>query len=83
MSKSKTTTEPDFEATLKQLEELVEQLESGDLGLADSLGHFEQGIKLSRQCHQIIDQARQSVEMLSNVDNEESAATFDLKQPAS
>lgn len=81
MSKKNTADEPDFESTLKQLEELVEKLESGDLGLADSLGHFEQGIKLSRQCHQMIDQARQSVEILSNVDDENSAEAFDLKQP--
>jgi exodeoxyribonuclease VII small subunit len=82
MSKKSTATEPDFEATLKQLEELVEKLESGDLGLADSLGHFEQGIKLSRQCHQMIDQARQTVELLSKVDDESSAQDFELKQPA-
>jgi exodeoxyribonuclease VII small subunit len=73
----------DFETTLKELESLVEQLESGDLGLADSLKHFEQGIRLSRECHQMIDQARQSVEILTQVENEESAEPFDLSQPES
>jgi exodeoxyribonuclease VII small subunit len=69
----------DFETTLKSLEDLVEKLESGELGLAESLSHFEQGIKLSRQCHTMIDQARQTVEMLSNVDEEDSAGQFELK----
>jgi exodeoxyribonuclease VII small subunit len=69
----------DFETTLKALEDLVEQLESGDLGLAESLKHFEQGIQLSRECHQMIDQARQSVEILTRVDDEDSAEAFDLE----
>lgn len=84
MSKKTTASEVesrDFEATLKELESLVEQLESGELGLADSLKHFEQGIKLSRECHQMIDEARQSVEILTRVDDESSAEAFDLNSP--
>ncbi len=70
--------EPDFESALKQLETVVEQLESGDLGLADSLKHFEQGVTLSKQCHAMIDKARQSVELLTNPDDEASVADFDV-----
>lgn len=54
----------DFEQALNALEGVVEKLESGELGLADSLKEFEQGIQLSRQCHEMLDQARQSVEIL-------------------
>ncbi len=54
----------DFEQALNALEGVVEKLESGELGLADSLKEFEQGIQLSRQCHDMLDQARQSVEIL-------------------
>ncbi|MFU8831632.1 MAG: exodeoxyribonuclease VII small subunit [Wenzhouxiangella sp.] len=71
-------TEPDFESALKQLELLVEQLESGDLGLADSLKHFERGVSLSKQCHAMIDKARQSVELLTNPDDETNTAEFDV-----
>ncbi len=40
----------DFEATLRELEELVQRMESGDLGLEESLAAFERGVKLTRQC---------------------------------
>lgn len=54
----------DFETALSELETLVEKLESGELSLAESLAQFEKGIHLSRECHQILEQARQTVEIL-------------------
>ena len=42
--------EIDFEKALEQLEGIVEDLESGDLSLENSLKSFEKGIKLARQC---------------------------------
>lgn len=66
-------TQPDFETALGELESLVEALESGELSLADSLEHFKRGVQLSKRCHQLIDEARQSVEMLSNPDDEDSS----------
>ncbi len=71
-----TAPEQDFEAALQSLEKLVEKLESGVLGLAESLEHFEKGVKLSRQCHQMIDQARQKVTLLTNPDDENSEVDF-------
>ncbi|HSH27640.1 MAG TPA: exodeoxyribonuclease VII small subunit [Wenzhouxiangella sp.] len=68
---------PDFEASLKELEGLVEALESGELSLADSLDRFKRGVELSRHCHEMLDQARQSVEILTRVDDEDSAQPFD------
>lgn len=62
--KTEKTATMDFEQALNALESVVEKLESGELGLADSLKEFEQGIQLSRQCHEMLDQARQSVEIL-------------------
>jgi len=82
MSKSKADQDqapPDFETALQELENLVEQLEGGELSLAASLEHFEQGVRLSRQCHSLLDQARQSVEILMQPDNEDSAEPFDVK----
>lgn len=74
---------PDFETALQELERLVEQLEGGELTLADSLKHFEQGVRLSRQCHALLDQARQSVELLTQPDDEDSAEPFEVKDPDS
>ena len=39
-----------FEQSIAELEEIVEQLENGDVTLDESLGLFEKGIKLSKSC---------------------------------
>ncbi len=56
--------EKSFEASLKELEEIVEQLEGGDLPLEKSLELFEQGVHLSRNCHKRLDEAERKVEIL-------------------
>lgn len=53
-----------FEASLEALEEIVQQLEGGDLPLEKSLELFEQGIKLSRQCQERLSQAERRIEVL-------------------
>jgi exodeoxyribonuclease VII small subunit len=53
-----------FEASLESLEEIVQQLEGGDLPLEKSLELFEQGIKLSRQCQERLSQAERRIEIL-------------------
>ncbi len=53
-----------FEASLEALEEIVQQLEGGDLPLEKSLELFEQGIKLSRQCQERLGQAERRIEVL-------------------
>ena len=88
MSKSskKASPEPEtlsFEQRLNKLEELVQELESGELELADSLDRFKQGVELSRQCRDMLDQAQQTIETLSNPDDETSAEPFDLTTPKS
>ncbi len=40
----------DFEKTLQQLEKIVSRMESGELGLEDSLEQFERGVKLAKSC---------------------------------
>lgn len=55
-----------FEAKLARLEEIVKGMESGQLGLEDSLKLFEEGVKISRDCQSELDAAEQKVEMLVN-----------------
>lgn len=62
MPRAKKTT--DFETSLNELETLVNQIEQGDLSLEDALGAFEQGVKLTRECQSILDQAEQKVQVL-------------------
>jgi exodeoxyribonuclease VII small subunit len=50
--------EINFEKALEELESIVEDLESGDLSLENSLKSFEKGIKLARQCQEKLSQGR-------------------------
>ena len=72
-----------FEQRLNKLEALVQELESGELELADSLDRFKQGVELSKQCREMLDQAQQTIETLSKPDDETSAEPFDLSTPSS
>jgi len=53
-----------FETSLQALEEIVNKLEHGDLPLEDSLGLFEQGIRLARECQERLSQAERRIEVL-------------------
>jgi len=56
--------EKKFEAALVRLEEIVQELEKGDISLERSLKLFEEGIKLSRICNKQLDEAERKVEIL-------------------
>ena len=53
-----------FETSLHALEEIVHKLEQGDLALEESLGLFEQGIRLARECQERLSQAERRIEVL-------------------
>lgn len=53
-----------FETALAELENLVRQLEQGELTLEDSLRQFERGVTLVRTCQGILREAEQKVEQL-------------------
>lgn len=53
-----------YEKSIKDLEKLVEQMESGDLSLENSLKNFEKGIKLTRECQAALKTAEQKVQIL-------------------
>jgi len=54
----------DFENSLQNLEKIVSNMESGELGLEDSLAQFEKGIKLARNCQDTLTNAELRVEQL-------------------
>jgi len=56
--------EKKFEAALARLEEIVRSLESGELGLEQSLKLFEEGVKLARVCNARLEEAERKVEVL-------------------
>ncbi len=66
MSSKNDVNEISFEQALNQLTELVEKLESGELPLEESVASFEQGVKLSRRCEALLDQAEQRLQVLND-----------------
>ena len=59
---------PEFESALAELEDLVEQLESGELPLEESLKAFEKGIALTRHCQNALKAAELKVKALTEND---------------
>jgi exodeoxyribonuclease VII small subunit len=59
MSKKKT-----FEQAMKQLEQIVQDLESGDMPLEKSIKKFEEGIQLSKFCTQKLDETEKRITLL-------------------
>jgi exodeoxyribonuclease VII small subunit len=56
----------DFESAIKELEKIINNMESGKLPLSDSLSHFEQGVKLTNHCQELLSNAQQKIEILVN-----------------
>ena len=71
-----------FEASLEALEQIVQQLEDGDLPLEKSLDLFEQGIRLSRECQERLSQAERRIEILLR-DNQGRPVAAAFKEPPS
>jgi exodeoxyribonuclease VII small subunit len=53
-----------FEMALEELEQVVEQLESGDLSLEDSLAAFEKGVGLVKYCNEKLSEVEKKIEVL-------------------
>ena len=65
-----------FEASLAELESLVDTLEKGELTLEESLAAFERGIRLTRTCQQALDEAEQKVRILTGKSAEAELTPF-------
>lgn len=53
-----------FEQAMEQLEQIVDQMEQGDLTLEETLAKFEEGMKLSQFCLEKLNQAEQKLKKL-------------------
>lgn len=61
---SPSPTEDRYEVLVEQLEDLVERIESGEIGLEDSIKAYEQGVVLIAKARAILTQAEQRIEQL-------------------
>ena len=71
-----------LEKALADLEELVEELESGDLPLEKAMKKFEDGIKLTRGCQAALKDAEQKVEILLKSAGSEDLEDFEVDDEA-
>jgi len=68
----------DFEASMGELESLVEKMEQGEFSLEDSIKQFERGMQLARNCQRALRTAEQKVMKLAADNNQESLQDFVL-----
>ena len=71
----------EFEQNLNKLEEIVEKMESGNLSLDESLKAFEEGVRLSKDCNEKLNQAEQKVKVLLGVSETGEAQTKPCDMP--
>ena len=66
----------DFEQSLNELESLVEEMETGELSLEESLNKFEQGIQLTQNCQNALNKAEQRVNILLEKNGQDTLEPF-------
>ena len=60
-----------FEEKMKKLEEIATELEKGELDLDTSVSKFEEGMKISKECNEMLEKAEKKITMLIKGDNGE------------
>lgn len=68
-----------FEESMKKLEEIVTELENGDLNLDDSVSKFEEGMKIAKKCSNILETAEKKITILLEKDGEIKEEKFDVE----
>ncbi len=60
-----------FEEKMKKLEEIAAELEKGDLDLDSSVSKFEEGMRISKECNEMLEKAEKKITMLIKAENGE------------
>lgn len=68
-----------FEEQMAELEKIVTELEKGDLSLDESVAKFEEGIKLSKECNEVLEEAEKKITILVNQDGEVKEENFNTE----
>ena len=68
-----------FEDSMKKLETIVTELEKGDLNLDDSMAKFEEGMKIAKQCNNILEDAEKKITILLEEDGELKEEKFETE----
>lgn len=60
-----------FEEQIQELEKIINELENGKLNLDDSVIKFEEGMKISKECNKMLENAEKKITILLNDENGE------------
>jgi exodeoxyribonuclease VII small subunit len=71
-----------FESSLAELEQIVADLEEGELGLTDALARYEEGVRHLKNCHAQLARVERKIELLSGVDASGRPITVPLDEDA-
>ena len=69
MAKKAQTPPKSFEDAMRELDQIVHDMDSGEVGLEESLVKYERGTFLIRHCRQVLSQAEKQIELLSKSDD--------------
>ena len=69
-----------FEEQIEKLEGIVAELEKGELNLDDSVSKFEEGIKISKECNKILEEAEKKITILVHRDGEMTEENFEAQE---
>lgn len=69
--------ENNFEDSMKNLEQIATELENGNLSLDESVKKFEEGMKLAKQCNDILEQAEKKITILIEKNGELEEQNFE------
>ena len=72
--------ELNFEEAMKELETIANDLEKGDLSLEESVTKFEEGMKLSKQCNDMIAEAEKKITILLSKDGKIEEEKFEVEE---
>ena len=69
-----------FEESMKMLETIVTELENGNLNLDESVKKFEEGMKMAKQCNNILEETEKKITILLENDGELKEENFDTEE---
>ena len=68
-----------FEELMESLENIVQELEKGDLNLDESVAKFEEGMKISKECNKMLESSEKRISILLENNGELAEEDFDIK----
>ena len=69
-----------FEEQIEELESIIKELEAGKLNLDESVEKFEEGMKISKECSKMLEDAERKITILLNKDGNVEEEDFETKE---